>query len=114
MVQGSAELTQADAIAKINQANQIISSEKEVFKSAGKFASGAKFLGGFFGVVSLADHSAKAWSCFSNGDKVNGWINIGKIAVDAVLIGYKLNPVGMTLSVGYGILDTSGYLDYKK
>ncbi|HOT15968.1 MAG TPA: hypothetical protein PK252_14515, partial [Bacteroidales bacterium] len=114
MVQGSAELTQADALAKINRANRVIASEKAAFKTMGKLATGAKFLGSALGVVSIADHSMKAWNSFSNEGiySVNGWLNVGKVGIDGALMIMKSNPVGLTISVGYGVLDASGYLDY--
>ncbi|MFW5657797.1 MAG: hypothetical protein ACOC0C_09275 [Bacteroidota bacterium] len=112
MVRGSAELTQADALSKIKKANKLIANEKAAFKIFGKVASGAKFLGTTLGVVSLADHSTQAWSAFQNGDYRNGWINLGKVGVDATLMLLKSNPIVLTISVGYGIADAAGYLDF--
>jgi hypothetical protein len=115
MVQGSAELTQADALAKINRANRVIASEKAAFKTMGKVATGAKFLGSSLGVVSIADHSTKAWNSFSNEGffSVNGWLNVGKVGIDGALMIMKSNPIVLTISFAYGIADASGYLDYK-
>jgi RHS repeat-associated protein len=113
MAQGAAELTQSDALGAINKANTVIGSEKEIFKTFGKVASGAKFLGTALGVVSLADHSLKAYDSFSKGDYTNGMINVGKVGLDALFMGIRSNPVGLTISVGYGIMDASGALDYK-
>jgi RHS repeat-associated protein len=115
MVQGSAELTQADALAKINRANRVIASEKAAFKTMGKVATGAKFLGSALGVVSIADHFTKAKNSFSNEGilSINGWLNVGKIGIDGALMLLKSNPIVLTISVGYGISDASGYLEYK-
>ena len=115
MVRGSAELTQADALAKIKRTNKIIPSEKAAFKTMGKFASGAKFLGSVVGVVSIADHFTKAQNSFSNEGiySINGWLNVGKIGIDGALMLIKSNPIVLTFSIGYGISDASGYLDYK-
>ena len=115
LVQGSAELTQADALASINKANRIIASEREAFKTFGKVATGAKFLGNALGIISIADHSSKAYNCFSNEGlfSANGWINVGKVGIDSVLMMMKSNPIVLTISFGYGIADASGYLNYK-
>jgi RHS repeat-associated protein len=115
MVQGSAELTQADALAKINRVNRVIASEKAAFKTMGKVATGAKFLGSALGVVSIADHFTKAKNSFSNEGifSIDGWLNVGTIGIDGALMLLKSNPIVLTISVGYGISDASGYLEYK-
>jgi hypothetical protein len=114
MTQGSAELTQADALSKINNANKVLAPEKATFKTFGKIASAAKFVGRVTGFVSVADHASKAYSSFSSGNIKNGFLNVGKMGVDVGLMVVKDNPVVATISVAYAIADSSGELEIKK
>jgi hypothetical protein len=112
-VKGAAELTQAEALAKIKKADMIILSEKTTFKTFAKVAKVAKFAGNFFGFVSMFDHIIKAKNSFSK-DGINSseaWINVVKVGADGVLMIWKANPVIATVSVGYSIFDSSGWLE---
>ncbi|MCK9421794.1 MAG: RHS repeat-associated core domain-containing protein [Bacteroidales bacterium] len=113
LAKGSAELTQAQALAEVKQGSKLIGSEREAFQALGKIISGAKMLGNALGVIALADHFYKAQNYFIKGDYINGSLSTGKMILDVAFIFMKANPVGAVVSFSYGIIDGSGLLEYK-
>lgn len=84
-------------------------------KSFGKATFALKVVGGALGLVSAYDHFNKAKNAFKEGDRLNGWINIGKIVLDGVFIfGKASNPIILFGGMTYAILDMSGALELKR
>ena len=112
-VKGAAELTQAEIIVDSQKHGKVSTADKNAFKSLGKISIAAKWAGNALGVVSTVGHISHMVEGFKEeGLKSRqGWLNVGKVAVDIFFVAAKLNPLGVTLSVAYNIADAAGYLE---
>ncbi len=81
-------------------------SELNAVKTIKSLGNVAFYAGKVLGVVSIMEHSTKAYDAFNNGDYVGFGLNAFKVGADiGTTFFLKANPIGIGISIGYSIFD---------